>query len=151
MADKFEVFTRLVGGKDNLPPKLPTPPPSLQPASDNYVHSNESPKDIVDAFGNLKTYDDFVTSGPALHTKSQAVRPQHRNIDPSRGERSGDADSGDFTLDPRKGEPASIGTSLCPFLAITKFPYKYVDTSFRQPIATAFFDQGKIYDRKWDL
>ena len=41
--------------------------------------------------------------------------------------------------------------SFCPFIAFTKFPYKYVDPAFRQPIATAFFDAGKIYNRSWEL
>ena len=147
MADKFDVFTQLVGGKDNLPPKLPTPPPP----SDNNIHNpEEKTADIVDAFGSLQTYDDFVNSGPLSHIRGQAARPRHHVTSPSKENRS-EADSGDFTLDPRKGEPAPAGTSFCPFLAIAKFPYKYVDSSFRQPIATAFFNEGKIYNRKWDL
>lgn len=151
MADKFDVFTRLVGGKDNLPPRLPTPPPSLLPASDsNDQCSKEETKDIVDAFGNLQTYDDFVNSGPSSHAKGQTVR-SHHHVTGLPQDNATEADSSDFTLDPRKGEPAATGTSFCPFLAISKFPYKYVDSSFRQPIATAFFDEGKIYNRKWDL
>ena len=74
MSDRFDVFTRLVGGKDNLPPRLPTPPP--KPAPDENIP--EKPKDIVDAFGNLQTYDDFVRSGPRPHAKGQAGRtPRH--------------------------------------------------------------------------
>jgi hypothetical protein len=142
MADRFDAFTRLVGGKDNLPPKLPTPPPQPEP----YANIPEKPKDIVDAFGNLQIYDEFVRSGPRPRAKGQ---PPHHI--PSTSHRSEAADSGDFTLDSRKGEPAAIGTSFCPFLAISKFPYKYVDQFFRQPMASAHFDEGKIYNRKWDL
>jgi hypothetical protein len=146
MADKFDVFTRLVGGEDNLPPRLPTPPP--QPASGNKASFKDRSKDIVDAFGNLQIYDDFVRSGP----RSQAPgRPYQRTTNRSQGNGRTEVDPANFTLDPRKGEPAEIGTSFCPFLAISKFPYKYVDQFFRQPIASAHFDEGKIYNRKWDL
>jgi hypothetical protein len=64
--ERFEIYTRLMGGKDNLPPKLPTPPPSLHPTNGNDkqtsadVNGEEVSHDkIVDAFGNLETYDDF--------------------------------------------------------------------------------------------
>jgi hypothetical protein len=146
MADRFELFTRLVGGKDKLPPRLPTPPP--KPVPDSNIP--EKPKDIVDAFGNLQTYDDFVSSAPRSQAKTQAGRPLRHAINKLQGNGT-EADSGDLTLDPRKGEPAAIGTSFCPFLAINKFPYKYVDQLFRQPVASAHFDEGKLYNRKWDL
>jgi len=146
MTDRFALFTRLVGGSDNLPPRLPTPPP--KPAIDSNI--SEKPKDIVDAFGNLIVYDDFVFSAPQSQAKTQAGRPYRHITNKAKGNES-ETDSGDFTLDPRKGEPAAIGTSFCPFLALAKFPYKYVDQFFRQPIASAHFDEGKIYDRKWDV
>ena len=57
----------------------------------------------------------------------------------------------DFTLDPRKDEPSEIGMSFCTFLAFTKFPYKYVDKAFSQPITSSFFDGGKIFNKSWDL
>lgn len=159
MADeRFEIYTRLMGGKDNLPPKLPTPP-SLHQANGsdentatdlNDVEAN--PSKIVDAFGNLQTYDDFVTAFPAPHApaydnrhagKSQQSRPAARETN--------EAADTDFTLDPRKDEPSEIGMSFCTFAAFTKFPYKYVDKAFSQPVATASFDGGKIYNRSWDL
>lgn len=162
MADeKFEIYTRLMGGKDNLPPRLPTPPPSLHPTNGNGeqtsadVNGEDASQDrIVDAFGNLQTYDDFVTAHPFPAPQAPAYDIRHagktQQPGPTRRETS-EADETDFTLDPRKDEPSEIGMSFCPFIAFTKFPYKYVDPAFRQPIATAFFDGGKIYNRSWDL
>jgi len=160
MADKrFELYTRLMGGKDNLPPKLPTPPPSLHPTngSDEQPSTDLSEKDahpakIVDAFGNLQTYDEFVTAFPApaapAYDNRHTVKPQQQHP----AERvTRDADGIDFTLDPRKDEPSEIGMSFCTFLAFTKFPYKYVGKAFSQPITSSFFDGGKIFNRSWDL
>jgi hypothetical protein len=164
--EKFDTYTRLMGGKRNLPPKIPTSPPSLQPPATSSDQSLTEPEDeeanpgkIVDAFGNLQTYDDFVTAHPfpapsaPAYDNRHAGKPQPNNPS-SHANRStaseADVDS-DFTLDPRKDGPSELGMSFCPFLAITKFPYKYADSALRQPIATAFFDGGKIYNRSWDL
>lgn len=163
MSDKFEIYTRLMGGEQNLPPKLATPPP---PTTSSSTHSSADLKDegvnlnkIVDAFGNLQTYDDFVAAHPfsapdaPAYDSRHAAKPQKNSAAPRRSEGTADeaALETDFTLDPRKDEPSELGMSFCPFLAVTKFPYKYVDSAFRQPIATAFFDEGKIYNRPWDL
>lgn len=153
---RFELFTQLVGGEQKLPPRLPTPPPSHDTRDQAHANLDEDEQDskkIVDAFGNLKTYDDLganieYSAPPApASTNRQASKPQ-QNTTVVRSEGATDCD---FTPDSRKGEPSELGMSFCPFLAIAKFPYKYVAAEFRQPIATAFFDEGKIYDRPWDL
>ncbi|KAI6866013.1 hypothetical protein D0864_11495 [Hortaea werneckii] len=59
--------------------------------------------------------------------------------------------SSDLLLDPRAGEPAPQGISFTPFLAVTKFCYKYVPHAYQQTLATAFFDANKIWCREWDL
>jgi hypothetical protein len=164
MADeRFDIYTRLMGGKHNLPPKLPTPSPSShptttssgQPATDLDTEA-ANPGKIVDAFGNLQTYDDFVAAHPfpappaPAYDNRHAGKPQQNNSSVHSRGITGEAHT-DFTLDSRKDEPSELGMSFCPFLAITKFPYKYADPALRQPIATAFFDEGKIYNRSWDL
>jgi hypothetical protein len=162
MADeRFEIYTRLMGGKDNLPPKLPTPPPTQQPtpATSEQPSADLNEKEvnadkIVDAFGNLQTYDDFVTAHPfpapqapaydnRHASKSQQSRPTER--------KTSERDEIDFPLDPRKDEPSEIGMSFVTFVAFTKLPYKYVEPAFLQPIASAFFDGGKIFNKTWDL
>ena len=163
MADeRFEIYTRLMGGKDNLPPKLPTQPPPLlhtTDGSDERISTDVEEEDatqhkIVDAFGNLQTYDGFVTAHalPAPHAPAYANRHAGKTQQPAPTTRErGATDDTDFPLEPREDEPSEIGMSFCPFIAFTKFPYKYVDRAFSQPIATAFFDGGKIYNRSWDL
>ena len=56
-----------------------------------------------------------------------------------------------YPPDPRQGEPAPFGVRFCPFIAVTKLPYKFVNKQFMQQIATAFFDAGKIWNREWDV
>ncbi|QIW95477.1 hypothetical protein AMS68_000995 [Peltaster fructicola] len=57
----------------------------------------------------------------------------------------------DRTTDPRCGDPSPLGIQFCPILAVAKWPYKFVDREYMQPIATAFFDAEKIWNREWDL
>jgi len=49
------------------------------------------------------------------------------------------------------GEPAPRGFSFSPFLPVTRFCYKFVSPQWSQPLATAFFDANKIYNRPWDV
>jgi hypothetical protein len=159
MADeRFEIYTRLMGGKDNLPPRLPTQPPtpntSEQPSAD-LTDEEASQGKIVDAFGNLQTYDDFVTAHPFPAPQTPAYDNRHagksQQSRPTERKKTSDGDEIDFPLDPRKDEPSEIGMSFVTFTALTKFPYKYVKPVFLQPIASAFFDAGKIFNRSWDL
>ncbi|KAL9094062.1 MAG: hypothetical protein Q9165_003732 [Trypethelium subeluteriae] len=56
-----------------------------------------------------------------------------------------------FSLDPRRGQLSTPGEWFCPVLAISKFPYTFVNEGASQPIASAFFDAGKFWMREWDL
>lgn len=49
------------------------------------------------------------------------------------------------------GDPAPRGISFCPFIAVTKFCYKFVSREWMQSLATAFFDANKIYQREWEM
>ena len=157
--ERFEIYTRLMGGKDNLPPKLAIPPSSSHAttnSSDQPTDTNDEEANlgkVVDAFGNLQTYDDYVSAHPFPTPHAPAYDNRHA-ANPPRPNRVATSEPDfdiDFTLDPRKDEPSELGMSFCPFLAITKFPYKYANPALLQPIATAFFDGGKIYNRPWDL
>ncbi|KAF2717467.1 hypothetical protein K431DRAFT_233035 [Polychaeton citri CBS 116435] len=49
------------------------------------------------------------------------------------------------------GQTAAHGSTFAPFGAVTKYCYKFVSTDYVQPLASAFWDAGKIWNRHWDL
>lgn len=161
--NRFEIFTRMVGGEHSLPPKLPKPStPKNEKTHDHSMQSESAEqngreeskdKNPVDAFGNLKTFDDFLAEAPYPATAATARRAPKTGVAGASQSRDtlDEGEAEDLTLDPRKGEASELGMSFCPFLAITKFPYKFVGAEFRQPLATAFFDEGKIYNRHWNM
>ncbi|KAK4988428.1 hypothetical protein LTR50_003942 [Elasticomyces elasticus] len=56
-----------------------------------------------------------------------------------------------FTPDDRLGQLSPPGFTFTPIVAASKFPYKFVDRQFSQPIASRFFDANKFWSREWDL
>ena len=138
-----------------MPEKLPDPPPQ-QNTSDTLPPVKDY----------LQTVEDFIAANPLPAFKGQTSRSKstapdarnttahsHPNLQvPSIGSRDGNEASVSITkLDDRFGEAAPIGLSFAPLLAVAKFPYKFVAKRFLQPVATAFFDQEKIWAREWDL
>ncbi|ENI06892.1 hypothetical protein COCC4DRAFT_49509 [Bipolaris maydis ATCC 48331] len=55
------------------------------------------------------------------------------------------------TTNLRRGELASAHDHFTPIQALAKYPYTYCDKSHMQPIASAIFDQGKFWNRVWDI
>lgn len=53
--------------------------------------------------------------------------------------------------DLQRGDLASPRHHFTAIQALSKYPYKYCDKSHMQDIASAFFDQGKFWQREWDL
>ncbi|KAF1830103.1 hypothetical protein BDW02DRAFT_534828 [Decorospora gaudefroyi] len=53
--------------------------------------------------------------------------------------------------DLQRGDLAPAHHHYTPILALAKYPYKYCSKNHAQDIASAFFDQGKFWKRKWDL
>jgi hypothetical protein len=49
------------------------------------------------------------------------------------------------------GRLAPPDLEFCPILALSKFPYKFIEKKSMQSVATEFFDGGKFWDRKWNL
>ncbi|KAM0720099.1 hypothetical protein Q7P37_004235 [Cladosporium fusiforme] len=157
-ANRFEIFTRLMGGEEHLPPRLPTPPQARDEATNDcemtdFEDDMTAPRNLTDAFGNLhvRDLDDYLTSTdfPAPSAPAYDNRHNQQSTQPPAVKEY--STEQDFTLDPHKGEPSARGMSFCSFLALSKFPYKYVDPEFLQQIATAFFDQNKFYNRDWDI
>lgn len=40
---------------------------------------------------------------------------------------------------------------FAPIVALSKYPYKWCSRQLMQDIASGFFDQGKFWEREWDL
>ncbi|KAL1796080.1 hypothetical protein ACET3X_006304 [Alternaria dauci] len=53
--------------------------------------------------------------------------------------------------DLQRGDLASPRHHFTPIQALARYPYKYCNKSHMQDIASAFFDQGKFWQREWDL
>jgi hypothetical protein len=53
--------------------------------------------------------------------------------------------------DLNRGDLAAAQHHFTPILALAKYPYKFCNKSQSQDIASAFFDQGKFWNREWDL
>lgn len=45
----------------------------------------------------------------------------------------------------------NISGSFCPALAVSRFPYKFMQDDLSQDVASEFFDGGKFWKRPWDL
>ncbi|KAE8825468.1 hypothetical protein PTNB73_08468 [Pyrenophora teres f. teres] len=54
-------------------------------------------------------------------------------------------------IDLQRGDLASARNHYTPIQALAKYPYKYCEKTHMQGIASAFFDQGKFWEREWDL
>jgi len=157
---RIERFVNLIGGEQNLPPKLPPPP---GPIEQNNNESNEVAED-----GNgpsqlqLPTVDHFLAKNhpptgtePSSTSQLPGKEPAAAHftpqlIPPTVNEAEAEIEI-DLTWDDRLGEPAPLGIHFSPFGAVSKFCYKFVNKEFQQPLATAFFDAGKIFARGWDL
>ena len=55
------------------------------------------------------------------------------------------------TNDLQRGDLASARHGYTPIHALAKYPYKFCNKAQMQDIASAFFDQGKFWEREWDL
>lgn len=149
----------LAGGDQNLPP--------ISAASSKPSTTKENPTSIPDEFEKLPSVEEVIAE---CERENAAYRCQNLALFPSSTQSQANSlqqiaqaeipipalamqelTSSDLLLDPRAGEPAPQGISFTPFLAVTKFCYKFVPRTYQQPLATAFFDANKVWCREWDL
>lgn len=151
----LERFLNLAGGEQNLPP-------SSKPST-----TKEKPTFISDEFEKLPSVEEVIAECERenaayrlqnLALFSSSTQSQARSLQQVTQARTHipapamqELTSSDLLLDSRAGEPAPQGISFTPFLAVTKFCYKFVPRAYQQPLATAFFDANKIWCREWDL
>lgn len=141
MADpsRMDRLIGMLGGEENLPPQLP-----------QQTNASESTNEATKADAPAKQQN-WWNAEPDLEALPVPVAvPQNGSPPVAVVPRLPDANS-HYDFVPRLGELAPLGMKFAPFLAVTKFCYKFVRKDLQQPLATAFFDAGKIYTRGWDL
>lgn len=131
--DRVARFLAFIGGPENYLPKLPEPAPVEEEPVENTVDELPPPVEIDPNFKPIYASD--------------LIKP----VQPKSGVVAMSNDPLDFSFDSRCGQPAPLGICFCPFLAVTKYCYKFVPKKLMQPLATAFFDAEKIWSRVWDL
>lgn len=155
----LERFMNLAGGEQNLPPISAVP---SKPST-----TKEKPTSISDGFEGLPSVEEVIAEcerenaayrlqnlalfPPSAHSQANPLQQITQAGIPIPALAMQELTSSDLLLDPRAGEPAPHGISFTPFLAVTKFCYKFVPRAYQQPLATAFFDANKIWCREWDL
>ena len=143
----------VLGGEKNLPPQQPQPIENAQQAN-NTANENTSPTE--DPFSKLPSVDDVLQDNHSTENWWDAKPQIQQPVSLSQSQRPAaipftSEGASHFEFDPRKGEPAPLGINFTPFGAVTKFCYKFVKRELQQPLATAFFDEGKIWNREWDM
>ena len=133
-------------GKDSLPPKLPTSDTVSYDVANQQTETKEATASTQPA-EDLNEGHDWWNTAPQIPQSHFTANLTTALAVPAI------SNAGDTTypFDPDYGKPAPLGVSFSPFLAVTKFPYKFVKKELLQPIASAFFDEGKIWNREWDM
>jgi len=150
-------------GEENLPKQYPVPSPaaksavsgergSITPTNDEYLQSRsfqssssswEAPT-VSSADWETQERERLARESKASSMKlssSSKIKPVEPSLDP-------------LKTDNRLGEVSPLGLRFCPILALAKFPYRYLPKSAwssQQLIASKFFDEGKFWQREWNL
>lgn len=48
-------------------------------------------------------------------------------------------------------ENLNLSGFFCPAISLSRFPYKFIRDDISQSAASEFFDEGKFWERSWDL
>lgn len=127
----------ILGGAENLSPKIL---PSLTKADESPPKETACVASVSINSTQAKESEGFKASATPTAPPSIVKQDSHTS------------EVAHYPFDVRKGEASALGVSFVPFLALTKYCYKYVPRDLSQKIASAFFDTNKIYNnREWDL
>ncbi|KAK0829044.1 hypothetical protein LTR73_004678 [Friedmanniomyces endolithicus] len=146
-------FHSLIGGEVNMPAELPpqAEPAALTPVPDDNAKACENP------FGGLPSVQAFDERSRSPEEQANGERPKTpegtdtRFTPQSLPSPAPPLSAADAHSQTPMGDLAPRGFSFSPLLPVTRFCYKFVSTQWSQPLATAFFDANKIYNRSWDV
>lgn len=130
-------------GGVSLEPDLPRP---ISPSNKQIV-SNETDSSIKPAPEPITTDDDSERRFLWLKDAKSSYNPKPLSMPPTSPPEAPNLPS----TTRQRGDLASFRQDFTPIQALAKYPYKFCNKSNSQDIASAFFDQGKFWDREWDL
>ncbi|KAK4552489.1 hypothetical protein LTR86_010333 [Recurvomyces mirabilis] len=151
----MERFTALIGGEHNLPPissraeLLEHEQKQTDDAADHDLEDLPSPEEII-ARNIVFEEEARERRKRRVQTANEANAARH-SIGPAMPQPLVNMPGLDTSFMAHIGEPAPRGFAFTPFVAVTKFCYKYVPKQYSQALASAFWDSNKIYERGWDL
>lgn len=99
------------------------------------VSVSEVPKTDVKKYTTVFKQDDVATEHPKPAEEKTEVKQ------PSAEEANAKAQATD----------ANTSGSFCPAVAVSRFPYRFIQAELSQKVASEFFDEGKFWNRPWDL
>ncbi|CAK4031612.1 hypothetical protein DOTSEDRAFT_58207 [Lecanosticta acicola] len=137
---RVDQLIALLGGPANLPPKLPRQSQETEPTANEGPDDDDDDDDIPPPVQRDPDLKRPTLLQPLFQPAPNSPAPMYTS----------DGES-DFPLDGRKGQPAPLAIKFVPFIAVTKYCYKFVPKQRMQPLASAFFDADKIYNRDWEL
>ncbi|GAB7339866.1 hypothetical protein MBLNU457_6399t1 [Dothideomycetes sp. NU457] len=168
----FERYKILMGGEQNLPKQYPVSSSankpaassagergSITPTNDEYLqfHSLQSVPSGWESSGwetPTVSSADWETQERERLAREVKALSQKRSSSPKMKPKPLDPSSDSLQTDKRLGEVSPLALRFCPILALAKFPYRYLPKSAwnsQQLIASKFFDEGKFWQRDWNL
>jgi hypothetical protein len=145
-------FLQMIGGEDALPPKTTSTSPSDDTSDEaSSTRAKQADPPFHHTQYDSQEYQLLPKPNPTFESALPQVKQSPDITNPISDPPRAFSISGNAAWDPRKGALLPANTELSPFVAITKYCYKYVPKQWSQPLATAFFDSNKIYTRDWSL
>ncbi|KAK5110068.1 hypothetical protein LTR62_006313 [Meristemomyces frigidus] len=155
---ELDRFIALIGGEQNLPP-ISTEENVVDDTDDHTTTATTTEKDgdelpsIYEVEMMNEKYDQEAQERQRFLKQdgSEATAAMDGNVSSLGSQLANTSLRPSGPLTTRFGEVAPRGFTFVPFVAVTKFCYEFVPQQWSQPLASAFFDNNKIYERQWDL
>lgn len=122
------------------------------------VNLSPEPEEVEDKQTTLVSVSEMAAETASFHPKQASDEQSHLVKDTGHPVDSGS--TGKDAIHPieavntvKNGSQTDVklASSFCPIIAVSRYPYKHIKGELSQKIASSFFDEGKFWNRKWDL